>query len=127
MVVRELPSSGDLDPYPGTDAPTTPRTTWPPTTPSTGKSRFSSTLAIVAKENGPYADEESADGIFRYAYREGDTAKGDNRKLRAALDTQQPLILFHQELPNYLTPVLPVYVIGEDPVCSLSFKTRFSA
>ena len=40
MVAWELPSSGDLDLCPGTDAPTTLRATSPPTTPSTGKSHY---------------------------------------------------------------------------------------
>jgi hypothetical protein len=38
--VSELPSSGGLDLYPGTDAPTPPRSSRPPSTPSTGKSRY---------------------------------------------------------------------------------------
>ncbi|WP_421742497.1 HNH endonuclease [Cellulomonas sp.] len=77
---------------------------------------FSSTLAIVASANGPYDDTESHDdGLLHYAYRDGDPFGGDNRKLRAAIDTGQPLILFRKEIPNYYTPVMPVYVVDDYP------------
>lgn len=78
---------------------------------------FSSTLAIVASASGPYDDTESqTDGLLHYAYRAGDPAGGDNRKLRAAISTGQPLILFRKEIANYYTPVMPVYVVDDDPV-----------
>src|SRR5665647_3556832 len=38
-----------------------------------------------------------------------------NHKLRAALDTGQPLILFRKEFANYYTPVMPVYVVDDYP------------
>ncbi len=77
---------------------------------------FASTLAIVASADGPYDDTEShADGLLHYAYRAGDPAGGDNRKLRAAMTTGQPLILFRKEIANYYTPVLPVFVVDDDP------------
>jgi len=38
-----------------------------------------------------------------------------NRKLRAALETGQPLILFRNEVANYYTPVMPVYVVDDYP------------
>lgn len=76
---------------------------------------FNSTLSIVTSANGPYDDAESDDGLLRYAYRKGDPWTGDNRKLRAALETEQPLILFRKEQPNILTPVMPVYVVDDEP------------
>lgn len=76
---------------------------------------FSSTLSIVASANGPYDDVESEDGLLHYAYRKGDPWSGDNRKLRTALETGQPLILFRKEVPNYYTPVMPVYVVDDYP------------
>lgn len=76
---------------------------------------FSSTLSIVASAGGPYDDVESDDGLLHYAYRSGDPFGGDNRKLRIALETGQPLILFRKERPNYYTPVLPVYVVDDYP------------
>ena len=76
---------------------------------------FSSTLSIVSTANGPYDDVEAEDGLLHYAYRAGDPWTGDNRKLRAAMETGQPLILFRKEIANYYTPVLPVYVVDDDP------------
>lgn len=75
--------------------------------------RFASTLSIVSVANGPYDDTESEDGLLHYAYRSGDPRGGDNAKLRHALETGQPLILFRKEVPNFYTPVFPVYVIDD--------------
>lgn len=77
--------------------------------------RFGSTLSIVAATNGPYDDVESDDGLLHYSYRKGDPFSGDNRKLRTAMETGQPLILFRKEMPNYYTPVMPVYVVDDEP------------
>ncbi len=76
---------------------------------------FSSTLSIVSAANGPYDDVESDDGLLHYAYRKGDPWTGDNRKLREAMTTGQPLILFRKEVANYYTPVMPVYVVDDYP------------
>jgi putative restriction endonuclease len=76
---------------------------------------FSSTLSIVSAPNGPYDDTESDDGLLHYAYRKGDPWTGDNRKLREAMTTGQPLILFRKEVANYYTPVMPVYVVDDYP------------
>lgn len=76
---------------------------------------FSSTLSIVAAANGPYDDVESDDGLLHYNYRKGDPCSGDNRKLRTAMETGQPLILFRKEVANYYTPVMPVYVVDDEP------------
>lgn len=76
---------------------------------------FSSTLSIVAAANGPYDDVESDDGLLHYSYRKGDPWSGDNRKLRTAMETGQPLILFRKEVANYYTPVMPVYVVDDEP------------
>jgi putative restriction endonuclease len=76
---------------------------------------FDSTLSIVVSANGPYDDAESSDGLLRYAYRKGDEWSGDNRKLRNAIETGQPLILFRKEIPNIYTPVMPVYVVDDYP------------
>lgn len=74
---------------------------------------FGSTLSIVASAHGPYDDTESDDGLLHYAYRKGDPFSGDNRKLRTAMETGQPLILFRKEVANYYTPVMPVYVVDD--------------
>ncbi|MCL3860810.1 HNH endonuclease [Actinotalea sp. K2] len=77
---------------------------------------FGSTLSIVSSASGPYDDVESPeDGLLHYAYRKGDPFTGDNRKLREAMRTGQPLLLFRKEVPNYYTPVMPVYVVDDYP------------
>lgn len=76
---------------------------------------FTSTLSIVSTVNGPYDDTESDDGLLHYAYRRGDPFTGDNRKLRNAFHTGSPLILFRKEVKNIYTPVLPVYVVDDEP------------
>jgi putative restriction endonuclease len=74
-----------------------------------------STLSIVQSPDGPYDDVEAEDGLLHYAYRKGDPFGGDNRKLRTAMETGMPLILFRKEVPNYYTPVMPVYVVDDEP------------
>lgn len=76
---------------------------------------FSSTLSIVSTANGPYDDTESDDGLLHYAYRKGDPFGGDNVKLRRALESGMPIILFRKEVPNFLTPIAPVYVVDDYP------------
>lgn len=76
---------------------------------------FTATLSIVASANGPYDDVESEDGLLHYAYRKGDEWSGDNRKLRSAYESGQPLILFRKEQPNIYTPVMPVFVVDDRP------------
>ncbi len=78
-------------------------------------SSFESTLSIVSTANGPYDDTESEDGLLHYAYRKGDPWSGDNRKLRNAMTTGMPLVLFRKEAKNILTPVFPVYVVDDYP------------
>lgn len=78
-------------------------------------SAFSSTLSIVSAADGPYDDTESEDGLLHYAYRKGDPWSGDNRKLRHAMTTGMPLILFRKEIANIYTPVFPVYVVDDEP------------
>ncbi|GEA83153.1 MAG: HNH endonuclease [Cellulomonas sp.] len=77
---------------------------------------FASTLAIVQSAHGPYDDvEDPTDGLLHYAYRSGDPFGGDNRKLRAAIETGMPLILFRKETANFYTPIAPVYVVDDVP------------
>ncbi|WP_418275550.1 HNH endonuclease [Isoptericola jiangsuensis] len=76
---------------------------------------FGSTLSIVSAADGPYDDTESDDGLLHYAYRKGDPWSGDNRKLRNAMTTGMPLILFRKEIANIYTPIFPVYVVDDEP------------
>ena len=85
---------------------------------------FASTLSIVASAGGPYDDAESDDGLLHYAYRDGDPWGGDNRKLRNAITTGQPLILFRKEVKNIYTPIAPVYVVDDIPEESARSEER---
>src|SRR5690625_553326 len=76
---------------------------------------FGSTLSIVASADGPYDDMESSDGFLHYAYEKGDADGGANRKLRNAITTSQPLLLFRKEIKNIYMPVFPVYVVDDRP------------
>lgn len=73
------------------------------------------TLTILSQPSGPYDDIATTDGMLRYAYRAGDPAGGDNRKLRRAADLQVPLILLIGLAPGVFVPVLPVYIVRDVP------------
>ena len=75
---------------------------------------FDETLSVVSSHDGPYADHIGEDGILRYSLRDGDPQGGDNRKLRAAMVSQKPIILFQKPLPNVYVPVVPSFVVAED-------------
>ncbi len=75
---------------------------------------FDETLAVVNSLDGPYPDRIGDDGLLRYAHRAGDLVGGDNRKLRRAMDSQKPIIIFRKPAPNVYVPILPAYVVGED-------------
>jgi putative restriction endonuclease len=77
---------------------------------------LAATLSILSQPKGPYDDEQTADGLLRYAYRHGDPSGGDNRKLRRAAELGVPLILLRGIAPAVFVPVFPVYVVADDPV-----------
>lgn len=90
---------------------------------------LSATLSIVSSPDGPYADREVDGGLFRYDYRAGSTA-GDNTKLRRALELGLPLILLRKIDRGVYVPILPVYVVADDPnshqfVIALDESLRF--
>ena len=76
---------------------------------------LAATLSILSQPKGPYDDEETPDGLLRYAYRRGDPNGGDNPKLRRAADLGVPLILLRGIAPGVFVPVFPVYVVRDDP------------
>jgi len=75
---------------------------------------FDSTLSIVSSYDGPYDDHIGPDGILRYAFRKGDPIGGDNRKLRVAMNSRTPIILFEKPMPSIYVPIMPAFVIAED-------------
>lgn len=75
---------------------------------------FDSTLSIVSSADGPYTDAVGADGLLRYDFQARDPLGGDNRKLRIAMTTQTPIILFEKPSTGIYVPIIAVHVIDED-------------
>lgn len=72
------------------------------------------TLTIMSTPKGPYDDETLDGGLLRYRYRAGG-GEGDNRKLRAAVNSGVPLILLRWISDGVYVPVFPVFLVGDDP------------
>lgn len=75
---------------------------------------FDSTLSIVSSADGPYSDHIGADGLLRYDFQARNPLGGDNRKLRHAMLTHTPIILFEKPMAGVYVPVIAVHVIDED-------------
>jgi putative restriction endonuclease len=72
-------------------------------------------LSINTTSSGsPYDDAWTPSG-FCYAYRAGDINQPDNRALRAAADTQVPLVYFFGTRPGWYYPIFPAFVIADHP------------
>lgn len=80
-------------------------------------------ISITTSPNSPYADSWTPDNRLRYAYRGTDPAHVDNRGLRAAMQTQTPLIYFFGIAPGQYMVSLPVYIVGDHPE-RLSFDVQ---
>jgi putative restriction endonuclease len=80
-------------------------------------------ISITTSPNSPYADSWTPDNRLRYAYRGTDPAHADNRGLRAAMQTQTPLIYFFGIAPGQYMVSLPVYIVGDHPE-QLSFDVQ---
>ena len=75
---------------------------------------FDATLSIVSVADGPYGDHVGADGLLRYDFQAGDPMGLSNRKLRVAMQTATPIIVFEKPLPNVYVPVTSAFVVDED-------------
>lgn len=71
-------------------------------------------LSINTSANSPYDDEAVPDGFF-YAYRSGPIDQPDNRALRAARLSRDPLVYFVATRPGWYRPIYPAYVLDDDP------------
>jgi putative restriction endonuclease len=63
----------------------------------------------------PYADEEGADGYYRYKWQGSDPEAHDNQALRSAMVRGKPLAWFVGVAPGEFIPVFPVWLVGEEP------------
>lgn len=74
------------------------------------------TLTIMTSVKSPYDDTQGPEGLLRYAIRDGELGVGDNRKLRVAYEQQLPLLWFKGIRDGVFVPLMPVYLVDEDPV-----------
>ena len=71
-------------------------------------------LSIQTSYASPYQDAPTQDG-WLYAYRAGSIDQPDNRALRAAFELRAPIVYFIATRPGLYKPVLPAFVIADDP------------
>lgn len=79
---------------------------------------FRATLSILSKPDGQYDDRQVDQGYYVYAYQR-DSAEGDNRKLRAAIEPSLPMILLRWLEAGVFVPIFPVYAVADDPAARL--------
>ena len=89
---------------------------------------LSITTASVRPGIEPRYDDSniSEDGWFEYKYQGSDPRAADNRALRKAFELGRPLIYFYGMAPGVYAPVMPAYVMGDDPA-SLTFQIAADA
>lgn len=81
-------------------------------------------LTISTSPKSPYADEFSPEGFLKYRYRGEDPNHRDNVGLRLAFRRGVPLIYFFGVLKSQYLPVMPVYIVADDPA-NLTFTVAF--
>lgn len=81
---------------------------------------FAATLTIVSDPLSDYDDGDHGDSLYRYSYEKQPPGKdprgGSNRKLREAMELSLPIIMLRKVAPGQFVPVMPVYVVAEEPV-----------
>lgn len=78
-------------------------------------------LSITTVMDGPYDDTYVQGKFLIYKYRGSDPNHRDNVGLRELMRANRPLVYFYGIAPSQYVPILPVYVVGDDPI-SLSFR-----
>lgn len=73
------------------------------------------TAPIVEGRDRPYEDQIDESGLIRYRYRGQDPNHRENAGLRAAMESQTPLIYFYGVLRGNYMAVWPVFIVGDDP------------
>ncbi len=72
------------------------------------------TLSILTTFDSRYDDTPGAEGLLRYAIREGELGEGDNRKLRVAYEHRLPMIWFYGVRSAAFVPLMPVFLVAEE-------------
>jgi putative restriction endonuclease len=67
-------------------------------------------------ERPPYNDDIGGDGYPRYKWRGIDPLLSDNVSLRRAMELGHPLIWFIGVAPGFYRPLVPVWLVDEEPV-----------
>ena len=73
------------------------------------------TVHAPRPQDRPYADEQGADGYFRYKWREHDQEQAENRALRVVCERRLPLIWFVGVSSGTYMPLFPVWLSDEEP------------
>lgn len=80
---------------------------------------YAATLTIVSDPAGQYDDGDHGDSLYRYSYERQpagrDPRGGSNVKLRAAMELQLPIIMLRKIGPGQYVPIMPVYVVADEP------------
>lgn len=80
---------------------------------------YAATLTIVSDPESEYDDGDHGDSLYRYSYEkrpEGqDPMGGSNTKLREAMRLGLPIIMLRKVADGRFVPVMPVYVVKEEP------------
>lgn len=89
------------------------------------------TLTIISDPDSEYTDGEIGDQLYRYSYQKGSN-DGFNTKLRNAITTQMPIVMFRKIANQKFVPIFPVYVVDDDPetrhfILALDESLRFIA
>lgn len=69
----------------------------------------------VNPDDLPYADQEGADGYYRYKWQGTNPDAHDNQALRTAQLEGKPLAWFVGIAPARFVPIYPVWLVGEEP------------
>ena len=78
--------------------------------------RNGSALTIQTSADSPYADFHDPEaGQFIYKYQGRDPEHADNRALRNAMLSRNPLLYLIAVDPGFYDAVFPIYVVGDEP------------
>ena len=97
---------------------------------------YAATLTIVSDPQAKYSDGEIGDSLYAYSYEDQpagrDPMGGSNIKLRKAMELNLPIIMLRRIGSGQYVPVMPVYVVADDPankrfILALDESLRFMA
>ncbi|WP_406030477.1 hypothetical protein OG801_18825 [Nocardioides sp. NBC_00163] len=82
-------------------------------------SAYAATLTIISDPQSEYDDGDHDDFLYRYSYEKRpagqDPRGGSNAKLRDAMRLRLPVIMLRKVDKGQFVPIMPVYVIKDEP------------